>query len=81
MVVLFVTDYIDHFIDWEIVKTKFGCTYVLCHIYGSTVGTEQQFLVQSVFGQVGPDRTVFAAVEDAFFKSFHHFAFSFQIGL
>ena len=66
MVVLLVSYHIDHFVDRIVVETQFGSSDILCHVDGSSVGTEQQFLVQAVFGQVCPYGTVFTAVENAF---------------
>ena len=66
MVVLFVSYHINHFIDRIVSETQFGSSDILCHVDGSSVGTEQQFLVQAVFGQVCPYGTVFFFVENAF---------------
>ena len=81
MVVLLVSYHIDHFVDRIVIETQFGSSDILCHVDGSSVGTEQQFLVQAVFGQVCPYGTVFTAVENAFVEPFQHFAFTFQVGL
>ena len=50
-------------------KAEFGCTNVLCHVHTGAVGTQQQFLVKSVLGKVGPYRTVLLAEEKALFQA------------
>ena len=63
MVLLFVADHIDHLIDGIVLESQFGGTDILRHIDRCTVRTEQQFLIQTVLGEVSPDGTVLAAVE------------------
>ncbi len=81
MVLLLVADHIDHLVYRVILETQFGSTYILRHIDGGTVGTQQQLLVESVFRQIRPDRTVFAAVESAGSESLLYLGFALQIGV
>ena len=79
MVVLLVAYHIDHLVNGEIGKAQFGRTYILGHINRSAVGTEQQFVVEPLSGQVGPYGTVFFAVEEAFLQTFHNLLLALQI--
>ena len=81
VVVLFVTHYIDHFVDGIVRETLFGSTDILSHVDRRTVGTEQQLVVEAFACQVGPYGTVFLAVEKSFLQSFEHFLLAFQIGI
>lgn len=72
MVVLFVADYINHFVDGVVLETQFGCTDVLSHVHTGTVGTEQKLFVQSVLGQVSPNGAVFFFEEQIVFQSFQY---------
>ena len=81
VVVLFVTYHINHLVDRIILEAQLGSTDVLCHVYRSTVTTEQQFVVQTFRSQVGPYRTVFLAIEQSFFQTFHYFFLSFKVSL
>ena len=63
MVLLFVADHIDHLIDGVVLEPQLGSTYILRHIDRCAVRTEQQFLIQTVLGEVSPDGTVLTAVE------------------
>ena len=81
MVFLFVADHIHHLINREVLETQFGCADILRHINGCAIRTEEQFLVQSVFGEVRPNRTVFAAVELTGSQTFLHFGFALEVSL
>ena len=81
MIILLISHYIYHLIDRIVLKTKFGSTDILSHIHRSSVSTEQQLVIQSFRSKVGPYRIVFFAIEEALFKTFHHFILSFQIGI
>ena len=63
VVLLLVAYHIDHLVDRIVLEAELGGTDILGHIDGGAVGAEEQFLVQSVLGEVCPYRTVFAAVE------------------
>ena len=81
VVVLFVTYHVNHFVYGVVAEPQFGCTDILCHVDGSTVGTEQQFLVQSFRSQVCPYGTVFFAEKQSFVKPFQNFLFTFEVSL
>ena len=80
MVVLLVAHHIDHLIDGIVAETQLGRTDVLRHVDRSTVRTKQQLLIQAVFRQIGPNRTVFAAIEEPFGESFLHLFLPFEVG-
>ena len=69
MVVLLIAHHIHHLVDGEVLEAEFGCTNVLCHVHTGAVGAQQQFLVKSVLGKVGPYRTVLLAEEKALFQA------------
>ena len=81
MVILLVPDNVYHLIDRIIIEAQLGCPYILRHIDRCPVGTQEQLFVQSFAPQIGPNRTVFAAIEDAFLQSFQDFGLAHQIGL
>ena len=81
MIVLLVAHHIDHFIYGEVLEAELGGTNVLGHVYAGAVATEQQFLIETFGSEVGPHRTVFAAVEDAFGQSFLYLLLTFEIGV
>ena len=81
VVVLFVTYHVNHFVYGIVAESQFGCTDILCHVDGCSVGTEQKFLVQSFRSQVGPYGTVFFAEKQSFVKPFQNFLFTFEISL
>ncbi len=81
MIVLFVTHYINHLVNGIIGKTEFSCADVLRHVNRCAVTTEKQLMVQPFSSQVSPHRAVFLLEEETFLQSFHHFLFSFKIGV
>ena len=81
VIVLFVTYYVNHLVDRIILETKLSCTDILSHVYGSTVSTEQQLVIQTFSGQVSPYGTIFFAEEETFFEAFHYLFLTFQISL
>ncbi|OPZ24882.1 MAG: hypothetical protein BWZ00_01915 [Bacteroidetes bacterium ADurb.BinA174] len=81
MVILLISNHIDHFINRIIIVTKFGGANILRHINRSTVGAKQQFFVQTFGGKVCPHRIVGATIEHAFCQTFFHFSLAFQIGV
>ena len=54
VVVLFVTNDIYHLVDRVVLETQFCCSDILCHIYRSTIRTQQQFLVETLACEVCP---------------------------
>ena len=81
MVVLFVAHHIDHLVDGVVVETHLGSTDILCHIHARTIGTEQQLLVESLIGEVGPHTIILMALEKTVGQSFLYFSLSFEVGL
>ena len=49
-----------------ILETQLGCTDILSHVYGSTISTEQQLVIQPLCREIGPHRAILLLIEDAF---------------
>ena len=81
VIVLFVAHHIDHLIDGEVLETHLGRTDVLRHIDRGAVRTQQQFLIQTLVGQVGPNRVVLVALKQTLSESFLYFGLTLQVGL
>ena len=81
VVVLLIAHHIDHFVDGIFLESQVGCADVLGHIDRSAIASEQHFLVQTVFSEICPDRTIFFSEEEAFFQSFQHFVLAKQVGV
>ena len=81
VVLLLVTNDIDHLVDGVVLVAQLGGTDILGHIDRRAVGAEQQFLIQSVFLEVGPNGSVWAAVELTGSQSFLYFGFALQVGV
>ena len=81
MVVLLVAYDVNHFVNGEVAETELGGTDVLRHVHGGAVGAEQELLVKSLGGEVGPDGTVFLAEKDAFPQTFFDLFLAFQVGI
>ena len=81
VVVLLVAYDVNHFVNGEVAETELGGADVLRHVNGSAVGTEQELLVKSLGGEVGPDGTVFLAEKDAFPQTFFDLFLAFQVGI
>ena len=62
-------------------EAEFSGADILCHIHRGAIGAEQQFLVKSVGGEVGPHRVVVLAVENALFKTFEHLFLTFEVSV
>ena len=73
MILLLVAHDIDHLVDGIVLKAQFGSTDILRHIDAGAILTEQQFLIQSIAGQVCPYRVIGAAVEDALLQASLYF--------
>ena len=80
VVVLLVTDDIDHLIDGIVAETEFGGADVLGHVDRSTVGAEEELLIESVLREISPNGAVFAAIEETFFESFLYLFLAFEVG-
>ena len=81
VIVLLVAHHIDHLIDGEILETHLSRSDVLSHINASSIATKQEFLVQTLVGEVGPYGVVLMALEETFGESFLYLGLTFQIGL
>ena len=81
MVVLLVAHYVDHLVDGEVVEAHLGCADVLGHVDAGAVGTEQELLVEALAGEVGPNRVVVLAEEEALGKTFLHLLLAYEIGV
>ena len=81
MVVLLVADHVDHLVDRIVLIAQLGGAYILRHVDRSTVGTQQQLVVEAVGSEVGPYRAVILAVHDAFFEPLKHLFLTFEVGL
>ena len=51
------------------------------HINWSSIGAEQQFVIQAFRSKVSPYRAVLFLIEETFFKTFHNFLFTFKISI
>ena len=81
MVVLLVAHHVNHLVDWIVLVAKLGSTDVLSHIHRSAIATEQKFLVESVAGEVCPNRTILTTIEKTFLQSFEHLLLAFKVGV
>ena len=72
VVVLLVPDDVDHLVDGEVVEAHLGRTDVLRHVDRRTVLSQQELLVQPLFGKVGPYGVVVLAEEQSFLQTFFH---------
>ena len=80
MVVLLVAHNIDHFVDGIVLETHLRRSDVLRHIDRRTVAAQQQFLVETLIREIGPDRTVVFAEEKPFFQAFLDLFLACEIG-
>ena len=80
MIVLLVTHHVNHLVDGVILKAKVGRSYVLGHVNACSIGSEQQFLVESFVAKVGPNTAIGFAEEQPFGQSFFHFGLAFEVG-
>ena len=81
VVVLFVAHHVDHLVDGEVGKALFGCADVLRHIDRGAIGAQQELVVQSLRGEVGPYRTILLAIEESLLQPFEHLLFALQVGV
>ena len=81
VVVLLVTDHVNHAVNGVILETQLCGTYILSHVNRCAVTAKQQFLVQSVLGQIGPNGAVLLAEEEALLQTLHNGFLTLQIGL
>ncbi len=58
VVVLLVAHDVNHLVDGEILVAQFGGADILGHVYRGTVGAEQELVVESGVGEVGPYRAI-----------------------
>ena len=81
VIVLFIAHHIDHLVDGIVAETELSSTDVLGHIDRSAVGAEEEFFVQTFFGEISPHRTIFAAIEQTFGETFFYLFLTFEIGV
>ena len=81
VVVLLIAHHIDHLVDGVVVETQLRRTNILGHIDRGTILTEQQLLVQTIFRQVSPYRTILPTVEDTLLQTFQYLCLTLQVGL
>ena len=81
MVVLLVAHHVDHLVDGIILEAHLGSTDILCHIDAGAITAQQQLLVQSLLGEVCPDRAVVMTLEESFGESFLDLGLTLQVGL
>ena len=79
VVVLLITNDIDHLVDRIVLVAKFCCTDVLSHIDRCAIATEQELVVEAVCSEVSPDRVVLLAIHDALFDTTEHQVLTFEI--
>jgi len=81
MVVLLVTYYVDHLVDREVLEAEIGSTDVLSHIDRSAVRTEQELLVETLVGEVSPNRVVILAEEESLLQSFFYLLLALEVSI
>ena len=81
MVVLLVTYYVDHLVDREILEAEVGSTDVLSHINRSAVRTEQELLVETLVGEVSPNRVIILAEEETLLQSFFYLLLTLKVSV
>ena len=81
MVVLLVADYIDVFVEIPLAMTHCSRAKVLRHIDRGAIGTEKDFFVEAVGGEVDVGCAGFVLLTDALFKSVNHILLAFEVGL
>ena len=80
MVVLLVAHDVNHLVDGIVLETHLRRADVLRHIDAGAVAAQQEFLVETLVGKIGPDRTVVFAEEKAFFEPFLDLFLACEIG-
>ena len=81
VVLLLVTYDIDHFINGIVPETQLGSTDILRHIDRCAIRAQKQLFVQTIFSEISPNGTVFAAIELSFRETFFHFGLAFKISV
>ena len=81
VVVLLVTYYVNHLVDREVLEAEIGSTDVLSHINRSSVRTEQEFLVETLVGEVSPNRVIILAEEETLLQSFLYLLLTLEISV
>ena len=81
VVVLLIAHHVDHLVDGIVLIAEFCSTDILSHIHRSAIAAEQKLMVESVTGEVGPHRAIFAAIHDALIESFEHLLLTFKISV
>ena len=81
VIVLLVAHHVYHLVDRIILETHLGGTDILSHIHRSAVRTEQQFLVESLVGEVSPHAVVLVTLKESLLQSFFHLCLAFEVGV
>ena len=81
MIILLVANDIDHFINGVVFEAHLCGADVLRHVDTGAIGTQQQLLIETCVGEVGPHRAIFLAEEESFGQSFFHLFLTNEIGL
>ena len=81
MIVLLVSYYVDHLVDWVILEAHLSSTDILSHINTGSIATKQQLLIETFVSQVGPNRVVLVALKKSFCEPLFYLSLTFQIGL
>ena len=81
VVVLLVTNDINHLVNGIVLETHLGRTDVLRHIDRSAIATQQQLLIKSLVGQVSPYTIVLMALEETLGESLLHFGLALEVSL
>jgi hypothetical protein len=76
MIILFISNRVDKLVQIrEFFKAFYSSSYILGHIHRSSVRTQEQFLVQPIFGEINPYRAIFFFKENPFLQTFLHHLF------
>ena len=81
VVVLLIADHVDHLVYLEVLEAELCRADVLRHVHARAVGAQEQFLVESLGGEVGPDGAVGLAEEDAALEALFHLLLALEVGV
>ena len=81
VIVLLISHHIYHLVDGKVAETELSSTDVLGHVDRSAVGAEEEFFIQTFFGEIRPYRTIFTAIEQTFSKTFFYLFLPFEVGV
>ncbi len=81
MIVLLIAHDINHLVDGIVLKAELGCADVLCHVDRGAVAAEQELVIKTLAGEVGPYGAILLAIHLAGGESFEHLVLALEIGL